>query len=85
MISKGANNWNHSLYHACLSGHLKIMNFMVSKGANNLHNCYQWPTHKIQIIKLLYLKTPLTAFQQLNDFRELNNLVTNTKHAIINS
>ena len=35
MIEKGANNWNHGLYGACLGGHNDLILFMIEKGAND--------------------------------------------------
>lgn len=52
------------------------------KCSNDLHKYYKWTEHETEIKELLYLKTPLSAFQLISGFQKLKTLVDNTKHAV---
>lgn len=86
-IEETGGDVNCCLATACYNKCLEIIPFLISKidetsSKNILRTYYQWPVHKDQITKLLYIKTPLSAFQNINGFQELNNTVVTTKHAI---
>lgn len=82
-------SWSSCFEGACCGGHLEIVKFVVLKAIetkneneNTLWRYYSWLYDKPEIRALLYLKTPLTAFQCIDGFQKLNNLVVETKQAI---
>lgn len=88
MISKGANDWNQGFYQAYNSlsdNGIKIIHLMISKGANVVSYFYNWSFNKPQISQLLYLGTPLVAFARLDDYQDLERVVSNTRMSIIKS
>lgn len=88
LVSNGfgtASDRNHGLYMTYKNEDFEIIHLLLSckDGANEIHEHYQWPQNKNQIMKLLYLKTPLSVFQRIDRFRELNICVVKTKQAIL--
>lgn len=89
LISNGANNWNEGLVYACQDENLELVS-LILKAMNSRNELeinitwiyYGWPSAKPQITTLLYLKTPLNAFERINGFQELSDLVVQTKQAI---
>lgn len=85
-----AIDWNSCFYHAQLGQYCQnnqVIKFLISKffklqNTNILANYYKWPSSKEKLTKLLYLQTPLDAFQHINGFQELHDLATITKQAI---
>lgn len=77
-------NWNDGIRYTCYPD---VIHFLVTKieeigQVNILHQCYQWPIHKTDIVELLYIKTPLNAFQHIRGFQELKTLVNTIKQAV---
>ncbi len=35
MIERGSTNWNNGLHHACLGGHMYIVELMIERGVTN--------------------------------------------------
>lgn len=93
LISIGAS-WEFGLTEACKRERLEIVHFLISKVTTvreislvetTLNAFYAWPNvdDKPQIIKLLYLGTPLNVFQQILGFQELESFIIAIKQAII--
>lgn len=85
LISKFKVDWKKGLYFsAYFDNNLKIVEILTSKFdcTNEIPKYYQWPHNKKQVAALLYLKTPLSAFQKIIGFQDLTIVVESMKQAI---
>lgn len=81
------DDWFSAIWYALYSKQFEILQLLITKaeklGKDIMHNCYAcWSRDKTQLVTLLYLKTPLNAFRQIDGFQDLYALVFNTKKAI---
>lgn len=88
MISRGSHKWPSALKCAQSVGALDVVHLLISKataagGAINLG--YKWPKHKSQIVKLLYLGTPLEKFIKIKGYPMLKEYILDIKQSILDS
>lgn len=78
--------WESGFNGACYGGHIEIVKFLIIESENENKNTiwryYCWPRDKPEITALLYLKTPLNAFQRINGFQKLSDCIVETNKAI---
>lgn len=57
-MTKGANNYQHSLHDACYHGHLEIAQLMIAKGANDWNGGFYYAClgGHLTIAKLIFSK-----------------------------
>lgn len=78
-------DWNYGFARFSDYYDSSLVKTMIEHGATNIAQRYSWPRNKLYIQKLLYLRTNLEKFQNINGYQELKTRIDNFKQAVLMS